>query len=417
MAKTAFALNMPPEKAIKWLEQQGVSIQSRSSMNPEDAAKVITVARISNLDMMQSIKTALIDSAKNGTTYAQFKKDILSHMQAAGWLHKDENGKPEIIDPDSGEVFGSPRRLENIYRTNMQAAFSAGRYQSLMQNAASRPFWQYSAVNDNRTRPAHAALSGQVYRFDDPFWNTFYPPNGYRCRCTVTALADRDIQRRSITVSESTADNLIDVVKTDKSGKTYISKTYRAADGMQVSTDKGFNYNVGKVNFRPNLEDYDRNLAQQFARADISGAEFKASLQRLQKEISRADKQQSTAGKISRPSVKFAAGMLSEENQLLLQSERASVWLSEDVLTEQIKNITGQTADKYYQELPEVIHAPEMIFKGKKKTFALIRETKTGKMLATIRLGSKNREIQVQSYQNLTDHELEVLQKDMQQLK
>lgn len=94
MAKTAFALNMPPEKAIKWLEQQGVSIQSRSSMNPEDAAKVITVARISNLDMMQSIKTALIDSAKNGTTYAQFKKDILSHMQAAGWLHKDENGKP-----------------------------------------------------------------------------------------------------------------------------------------------------------------------------------------------------------------------------------------------------------------------------------------------------------------------------------
>ena len=58
-----------------------------------------------------------------------------------------------------------------------------------------------------------------------------------------------------------------------------------------------------------------------------------------------------------------------------------------------------------------------MIFKGKKKTFALIRETKTGKMLATIRLGSKNREIQVQSFQNLTDHELEALQKDMQQLK
>jgi SPP1 gp7 family putative phage head morphogenesis protein len=422
MAKTAFALNLPPEKAIKWLEDQGVSIQNRREMSPEEAAKVITVARISNLDMMQNIKTALVDSAKNGTPYAQFKKDILSHMQAAGWVHKDENGQPEIIDPDTGEVFGSPRRLENIYRTNMQAAFSASRYQSLMQNTHSRPYWQYSSVNDYRTRPAHAAMSGLVYRYDDPFWDTFYPPNGYRCRCTVTALANRDIQRRGLIISESTAKNLIDSESTSKSGQTHITKAYRAPDGTLVKTDKGFDYHVGKINYRPNLDEYDRKLAQQFAKADMTGAEFKTSLQKLQKEIKQAKKhqgnaEQSAAGKSTGHSMKFAAGMLSDENQQLLQSSRASVWLSDDTLIEQIKNMVGQDVDNFYQELPEVINTPDMIFKGKNNTFSLIRKTKAGRMLAVIRQMGKSKEIYVKSYQAIGDSELEALQKKLQQLK
>jgi SPP1 gp7 family putative phage head morphogenesis protein len=422
MAKTAFALNLPPEKAIKWLEDQGVSIQNRREMSPEEAAKVITVARIANLDMLQNIKTALVDSAKNGTPFAQFKKDILSHMQAAGWVHKDENGQPEIIDPDTGEVFGSPRRLENIYRTNMQAAFSASRYQSLMQNTHSRPYWQYSSVNDYRTRPAHAAMSGLVYRYDDPFWSTFYPPNGYRCRCTVTALADRDIQRRGLIVSESTAENLIDSESTSKSGQTHVTKAYRAPDGTLVKTDKGFDYHVGKINYRPNLDEYDRKLAQQFAKADMTGAEFKTSLQRLQKEFKQAEKQQgngeqSAAGKSTGRSMKFAAGMLSEENQQLLQSSRASVWLSDDTLIKQIKNVAGQDADNFYQELPEVINMPDMIFKGENNTFSLIRKTKAGHMLAVIRQMGKSKEIQVKSYQAISDSELVALQKKWQQLK
>ena len=43
----------------------------------------------------------------------------------------------------------------------------------------------YRTVGDSRVRPDHEALDGIAKPVDDPFWNTFYPPNGFLCRCTV----------------------------------------------------------------------------------------------------------------------------------------------------------------------------------------------------------------------------------------
>ncbi|MGN6893494.1 phage head morphogenesis protein, partial [Neisseria sp. P0015.S009] len=87
-------------------------------------------------------------------------------------------------------------------------AYSAGQYQGYMANIDSRPYWMYDAVGDHRTRPAHAAMDGLVYRYDDPFWATFYPPNGYRCRCSVIALSERDMQRDGKVLSQSGEHNL-----------------------------------------------------------------------------------------------------------------------------------------------------------------------------------------------------------------
>ncbi|MCW7140519.1 phage head morphogenesis protein [Escherichia coli] len=84
---------------------------------------------------------------------------------------------------------GSPRRLALIYNVNTRVAYNAGRYTQMMNNTDTHPFWQYVAVMDSRTRPAHSALNGLVFRYDDPFWNTHYPPNGWNCRCRVRPLS------------------------------------------------------------------------------------------------------------------------------------------------------------------------------------------------------------------------------------
>ena len=47
---------------------------------------------------------------------------------------------------------------------------------------------QYRTANAGKVRPEHAALHNVTLPADDPFWNEFFPPNGWRCRCTVVQV-------------------------------------------------------------------------------------------------------------------------------------------------------------------------------------------------------------------------------------
>ena len=47
---------------------------------------------------------------------------------------------------------------------------------------------QYRTMGDNKVRPAHADLHGVTLPMSDPFWEEFYPPNGWNCRCTVVQV-------------------------------------------------------------------------------------------------------------------------------------------------------------------------------------------------------------------------------------
>jgi len=78
-----------------------------------------------------------------------------------------------------------------IYRTNLSASYAAGRYAQLTNPALlkSRPYWKY-IHNDTvqHPRPLHQSWNGLVLRYDDPFWQSHFPPNGWGCRCRVTAV-------------------------------------------------------------------------------------------------------------------------------------------------------------------------------------------------------------------------------------
>ena len=103
-----------------------------------------------------------------------------------------------MVQQSTGEVVGTGltrHRLQTIFQTQMTNARMASLWQKLQENKDARPYLQYSAINDARTRPAHRALDNVVYPIDDPFWDYFYPPNGFRCRCHVMALAPRDVAR------------------------------------------------------------------------------------------------------------------------------------------------------------------------------------------------------------------------------
>lgn len=59
---------------------------------------------------------------------------------------------------------------------------------AIQANKASLPLLQFDAVLDSRTSPICKPLDLVIKPVDNPFWNTYYPPNHYRCRSTVKQL-------------------------------------------------------------------------------------------------------------------------------------------------------------------------------------------------------------------------------------
>lgn len=62
--------------------------------------------------------------------------------------------------------------------------------------------FRYVTRRDNRVRPTHAALDGVTLPTGDPFWKTFWPPNGWNCRCRVV-IVKNPVQ--TVTPSEAVA--------------------------------------------------------------------------------------------------------------------------------------------------------------------------------------------------------------------
>lgn len=137
----------------------------------------VSIAGLGSLEQIKAIIDLVKDVMDNGGTFADFQKQV-----KAGQL----------------EVTLSKARLDNIFRTNIQAAYSRGRYEQQMRVAFMRPYWMYDAINDSRTRPTHKAMDGVILHHTNPWWKTHYTPNGYRCRCTIISLTEAQARKRGI---------------------------------------------------------------------------------------------------------------------------------------------------------------------------------------------------------------------------
>ena len=263
----AYCMSLPPRKAIDYLKHKGYAITWNWEELWQDAqAQAFTVAKAMRLDILQDIREAVEKALAEGKTFAWFEKELTPVLQAKGWW-----GKQEHIDQDTGEIsqvqLGSPWRLQTIYRTNLQTAYMTGRWQAQIENIDDRPYWQYVAILDGKTRPSHRALNGKVFRYDDPIWQYLYPPNGWGCRCRVIALSADDVAKRGLTV-ESSAGKLGSMVKrvSEKTGEMREVATFKAVDPLThreivMSPDVGWSYNPGAAAWVPDLGRYTGGLA------------------------------------------------------------------------------------------------------------------------------------------------------------
>jgi len=119
--------------------------------------------------------------------------DSLNAAQAAGVGMGEWKKTLKPLD------LGLPRhRLELIWRMHAQTAYNAGHWRNFNEQARRRPWLMYSAIDDDRTRPAHRALDGHIAPVYDTFWKTHSPPLGFNCRCSLISLTTAQAEARGL---------------------------------------------------------------------------------------------------------------------------------------------------------------------------------------------------------------------------
>lgn len=240
-----YLLNLKPEEIIASFESKGNVISwDWHEVYREAHAKAFTVAKVMNLDVLQSIRNEVKKIYAEGITPQEFRKNLEPTLRKLGWWGKQKAkdvpgyDSKSGVDPDKVVQLGSPYRLEKIYRINSAVSYNSNRYKFQMENTATHPYLQYIQVQRPSKREEHAAYHKKVFRADDPIWNIIYPPNDWECECRVVAKSKSDLKNEGLNISK---------------GKDF--------DTSDIPDE--WAHNPGK-SFTPDLSKYDSDLVKQY---------------------------------------------------------------------------------------------------------------------------------------------------------
>jgi len=154
----------------------------------------------------------------------------------------DKSGKIRNWNAFKKEVFKVHKKynrnyLQAEYQTAKASAQMARKWQDFEKQKHLYPNLVYKTVGDDRVRQEHADLNGIIKPIDDAFWDVHYPPNGWRCRCTVTSTK-KEVTQENIKVP-------IDKRFTQNVGKT--KKVFNQEQHPYFSIPVGDKIHIEKV--------------------------------------------------------------------------------------------------------------------------------------------------------------------------
>lgn len=219
----AEAFDLPPREAIRFFAGK-VSVGTTRWDDVWQAAhsRAFMVAGVQADDVLGGVRAALDKALAEGTTLAQFRRDLKPLMQRLGWEEK-------------GRGYAA-WRTRLVYETNLRGAYAAGQYEQQTDPDVLPlvPIWRYRHSGAKDARPEHLRWDGLTLRHDDPWWASHYPPNGWGCGCWVEPMTEAQAARDG---GLGSAPEILRRRWTDPaSGRT---------DMVPLGIDPGWDYNVG----------------------------------------------------------------------------------------------------------------------------------------------------------------------------
>lgn len=159
------SFDIEPQKAIEYFRKKEVKPLAYEEKLFESYHNVFAVRGITNINILESLKSKIEDAMRKGMSVEDFCNDFIE--------------KKTAIIPKT--------QLKTIFNTNVRQVYNLARYESQLQS--DKPYFRYVAINDYRTRENHAKMHGLILPKSHGFWASNYPPNGFNCRCKVQALS------------------------------------------------------------------------------------------------------------------------------------------------------------------------------------------------------------------------------------
>lgn len=143
-------------------------------------------------------------------------------------FHELNEAFPSLLDSNGNrksfeQFYNDVQKIDKTYNQNYlhaeynfvhASAQMAAKWEQYAQDG-DRYNLQYRTAGDDKVRPEHAALNGVTRPMNDPFWETYYPPNGWNCRCTVVQVRKA---KYPLTPSDEAMQRGEEALQSDKKG-------------------------------------------------------------------------------------------------------------------------------------------------------------------------------------------------------
>ena len=173
-------------------KQKGASLDINFITSKEAQAFIETHADVLNSAFEQTKMSATMRDSLEHSTYVFSGLKTFHELNEAFPALVDENGNRKsfehfLNDVQKVDKTYNEHYLRAEYNFAHASAGMAAKWEAFAEDG-DRYNLQYRTVGDDHVRPEHAALNGTTLPFSDPFWDSYYPPNGWNCRCTVVQV-------------------------------------------------------------------------------------------------------------------------------------------------------------------------------------------------------------------------------------
>lgn len=183
------------KKAMEYIHKQKKyqpeMLADKSVLALINATNDVLSKELDNLSVKQDIPEDLVSTLRKNVFFFSGFKTHHELTEASRMLQSEDGGFKSFE-----KFYEDVKTIDKIYNRNyLKAEYNFATASTQMavkwkewEKSADRYDIQYRTAGDDRVREDHEALDGITLPMTDPFWNEYFPPNGWNCRCTAVRV-------------------------------------------------------------------------------------------------------------------------------------------------------------------------------------------------------------------------------------